>query len=235
MITGGSSGIGLVMAVRFLRMGNQVIITSRNQNKLDQVKSLYPELDVFACDLTNQQAMEQLVAFVQEKYPGLNVLINNAGVQYNYQFRDETNLSNKIENEVATNLIAPMKLTALLLPVLLKKKGAIINVSSALLLSPKKSASVYCATKSGIHTFTKALRYQLENTGIQVFEIIPPLVETPMTESRGKSKISPEELVDEFIRNFQRDKLESYIGKSKYLKLINRLAPALADKVMKNA
>ncbi len=176
-----------------------------------------------------------MVVFIEQKYPDLNILINNAAVQYNYLFLDEQNLVDKIDYEVTTNLIAPIKLTSLLLPILINKKNsAIINVSSGLFIAPKKSASVYCATKSAIHSFTKTLRYQLEDKNVKVFEIIPPLVETPMTEGRGKSKISTEQLVDEFLQNFKTDKLESYIGKAKLLKLISNLFPKLADKIMKN-
>jgi uncharacterized oxidoreductase len=114
------------------------------------------------------------------------------------------------------------------------KNSAVVNVSSGLFIAPKKSASVYCATKSAIHSFSKTLRYQLEESGIKVFEIIPALIATPMTEGRGKSKLSPEQLTEEFIRNFKSDKVESYIGKTRLLKFINRLSPKLADKIMKN-
>ena len=121
------------------------------------------------------------------------------------------------------------------MPLLLKNNNsALVNVSSGLFIAPKKSASVYCATKSAIHSFTKTLRYQLENTNTKVFEIIPALVETPMTAGRGKSKITTEQLTDEFFRNFKADKFESYIGKTKLLKLINRLSPKLADRIIKN-
>ncbi|MCG6191296.1 SDR family NAD(P)-dependent oxidoreductase [Maribellus maritimus] len=145
------------------------------------------------------------------------------------------NLTNKIDYEISANLTAPVKLSRLLLPVLMKSKNnAIVNISSRLFIAPKKSASVYCETKSAIHSFTKTLRYQLENTGTKVFEIIPALVETPMTAGRGKSKISPEQLTDEFMRNFKADKFESYIGKTKLLKLLNRLSPKFTDKTMKN-
>lgn len=236
LITGGSSGIRLAMAVRFLGMGNRVLITGRDQDKLDQVKKCYPEMEVFVCDLTDQGALEQLAVLVRHKYLELNILVNNAGVQYNYEFLTGGQLSGKIEYEIATNLLAPVKLTSLLLPLLLKNvHSAIVNVSSALFLAPKKSASVYCATKAGIHSFTKTLRCQLADTGIKVFEIIPPLVETPMTEGRGKSKITTDQLVDEFFQDFQRDKFESYIGKSKYLKLLARLAPGFAEKLMQSA
>jgi uncharacterized oxidoreductase len=121
------------------------------------------------------------------------------------------------------------------LPVLLRNENsAIVNVSSGLAISPKKSAPVYCATKAAIHNFTKAFRYQMEGTNVKVFEILPPIVETPMTEGRGKNKISSEELVNEFMNDFKKNKEESYIGKSKLLKFINRISPKLSDRILKN-
>jgi short-subunit dehydrogenase involved in D-alanine esterification of teichoic acids len=78
------------------------------------------------------------------------------------------------------------------------------------------------------------LRYQLEATNVKVFEIIPPLVSTEMTAGRGKGKISPDQLVNEFVRGFERDRYEILIGKIKLLHLIQRISPSLADKLLKN-
>lgn len=235
LITGGSSGIGLALAKRFLSLNNTVIITGRDEKKLTQLKNEIPNLITFAGDLTNEASFNALVLFIKEHYPTLNVLINNAAVQYNYHFLDEKDALQKIENEIAINLSVPIKLTTSLLPLLLQNKnGAVINVSSGLFIAPKKSASVYCATKSAIHSFTKTLRYQLESTDIKVFELIPALVDTPMTAGRGKSKITAEQLVDEFIKDLKNNRYESYIGKTKLLKFINRISPKLADKIMKN-
>ncbi|MGL4631739.1 MAG: SDR family NAD(P)-dependent oxidoreductase [Leadbetterella sp.] len=139
-----------------------------------------------------------------------------------------------MDYEVSANLISTIKLSGLLLPLLLKNQNAaIINVSSGLAISPKKSAPVYCSTKAAIHNFSKAFRYQMEGTTLKVFEIIPPIVATPMTEGRGKNKINPEELVKEFIRDFKNNKEESYIGKSKLLKIISRVLPKLSDRILK--
>lgn len=235
LITGGSSGIGLALAKRFIQLKNKVIITGRDKAKLEQVKSECPGIIIFACDLANADSLDELVLFTEQEHADLNILVNNAAVQYNYNFIEETELIYKIDYEVTANFTAPVKLTALLLPLLLKNKNsAVINVSSGLMIAPKKSASVYCATKSAIHSFSKTLRYQMAEQGIRVFEIIPPLVETPMTAGRGRSKISPDKLVDEFIRNFKKNKSESYIGKSKILKLISRISPSIAGSIMKN-
>jgi uncharacterized oxidoreductase len=234
LITGGSSGIGFALAKRFLELKNKVIITGRDTAKLEQIKNDFPEIITFAGDLTDKSSLDELVLFIEQHHSDLSILINNAAVQYNYNFTDEPGLTCKVDYEVSANLTAPVKLTGLLLPLLLKNKNsAIVNVSSGLFIAPKKSASVYCATKSGIHSFSKTLRYQLENTDTKVFEIIPSLIDTPMTSGRGKSKIAPEQLTDEFLRNFKADKFESYIGKTKLLKLVNRLSPRLADEIMK--
>jgi uncharacterized oxidoreductase len=235
LITGGSSGIGLEMALHFHSLGNKVIVTGRTEEKLNEINNHYPDLITFRADLTIHTHLQQLAAFIKEHHSGLNILVNNAAVQYNYLFTEETDFLEKVDYETTANFTAPVKLTALLLPVLQKNRPAsIINVSSGLAIAPKKSAAVYCATKAAIHRFTQALRYQLANSGIHVFELIPPLVDTPMTKGRGKSKISSQKLVQEFLRGFEKDKFEMYIGKSKLLWLINRISPAIAERIMKN-
>ena len=235
LITGGSSGIGLALVKTFYALNNKIIIAARDIEKLNEVKKQFPKLDIFECDLTKQSDIDALIVFIEQNYPNLNMLFNNAAIQYNYDFLTEQNITNKVDYEISANLTSTIKLCGLLLPTLLKNENAaIVNISSGLALAPKKSAPVYCGTKAAIHNFTKAFRYQMEATNLKVFEIIPPLVQTPMTEGRGKNKITPEQLVEEFIKNFKKNKLESYISKSKLLKLISRLWPKLADRILKN-
>ncbi len=235
LITGGSSGIGLALLKTFYELGNKVIIVARNSKKLNEVKKQFHEIEIFECDLTKQSDLDELVVYIEQNYQNLNMLFNNAAIQYNYDFLTEQNITNKVDYEVSANLTSTIKLCGLLLPTLLKNENsAIVNVSSGLAISPKKSAPVYCATKSAIHNFTKAFRYQMEDTNLKVFEILPPLVETPMTEGRGKNKLTPEKLVIEFVNDFKNNKYESYIGKSKLLKLISRISPKFADRILKN-
>ncbi len=235
LITGGSSGIGLAILKSFYQLGNKIIIVARDIDKLKEVQIQFPEIAIFQCDLTNQNDIDGLIVFIEQNYSNLNMLFNNAAIQYNYDFLTEQNIVNKIDYEVSANLTSTIKLCGLLLPVLLKNENsAIVNVSSGLAISPKKSAPVYCASKAAIHNFTKAFRYQMEGINLKVFEILPPIVETPMTEGRGKNKISPEELVNEFMNDFKKNKEESYIGKSKLLKFINRILPKISDRILKN-
>lgn len=230
LITGGSAGIGLALAKRFLQADNRVIITGRDTNKLLQVKTNYPQIMTEVADSACEADLRNLV----EKHGDINVLVNNAGVQFNYVFSKEKNASDLIQTEFNTNLIGPVLLIQHFLPKLLQKKeAAIVNVSSGLGLVPKESAPVYCASKAGLHIFSKALRYQLESTNIKLFEIIPPLVDTQMTQGRGRGKIAPEKLVEEFWANFINDRYEMYIGKVKLLNLINRVSPKIAVKIMR--
>lgn len=234
VLTGGTSGIGLELLGQ-LYDGNKIIVTSSSQSNIDKLQKNFPKVTGIVCNLGDTTSVKTFIDKCLSEFSDINILINNAGIQNNYLFPDEKNGYEKISNEITINFISPMLLIYGLLPILINKKSsAIINVSSGLAFAPKKSAPIYCGTKAAIHNTTKALRYQLENSTVKVFEIIPPLVETPMTEGRGKGKITPKQLVDEFIRNFKNDKFESNIGKTKLLRLIQRISPSLADRILKN-
>lgn len=235
LITGGSSGIGFALAKRLVEKGNKVIIASSNRDRLDQAVRACPALIAYPCNLQNPDEITAFTRDIVLAHPDLNILINNAGIQLNYDFLRESNIHDHIHREIQINLTSTLQLSSSFLAHLTQQsQAAIVNVSSGLGLAPKKSAPVYCATKAAIHLFTKGLRYQLEATNVKVFEIIPPLVSTPMTEGRGKGKISPDQLVDEFIRGFERDRYEIRIGKVKLLSLIQRISPTLADRILKN-
>lgn len=231
LITGGTSGIGLALAKRFLMADNNVVVTGTNAQKAEAVKHDLPALTVELADMHDRQALEKLVY----RYPDVNILINNAGVQYNYNFADPAIAPAQISTELDINLLSHLYLTKLFLPQLLSHRtAAIINVSSGLGIVPKQSAPVYCASKAAIHSFTKALRWQLEGTSVRVFEIIPPLVDTAMTQGRGRGKITTKTLVQEFWRDFSNDRYEMRIGKTKLLFVLQRLMPSLAERIMRS-
>ena len=236
LLTGGTSGIGKALLKRFLQEGNKLIVTSRHTQNLEQLQIEYPQVNTIQCDLSDASSVKNLIERVHFEYKDLNILVNNAGIQYNDQWLQRNNhVPQHIETEIRVNLISPLHLTYGLLPLLENKAdSAIINVSSALAFVPKRSAPVYCGTKAGLHISTKALRYQLENSTVKVFEIIPPLVDTPMTTGRGQGKITPDQLVDEFMKSFRKDRYEINIGKTKWLRLIQRLTPKGADGILKN-
>lgn len=235
LITGATSGIGFALATRFADLNNAVIAVGRNATQLATLAAYSDRIVPIAADLTLAADRDRLVMQVEQQFPSLNVLINNAGVQYNYEFAESSRHLDRISDEITLNLTAPLLLSSMLLPLLLTQpEAALVNVSSSLGLVPKQSAPVYCGTKAGIHLFTKALRYQLAQSQVQVMEVIPPLVDTPMTAGRGGSKIKTEQFVDEFLRGFARNRREINVGKVGLLRLIQRISPALADRILQN-
>lgn len=234
LLTGATSGIGEAMLGKFLSRNNQIIAVGRNEQKLQHYNRMDARVIPFACDLSKREELLRLQRFVETGHPDVNVLVNNAGIQENYSFSDEKSLEmrlEQIEREINTNLTAPIQLVGMVLPVLRKNHNpVIVNVTSALGLVPKNNAAVYSGTKGGLHLFTRVLRAQLHD--VRVVELIPSLVDTPMTTGRGTGKISPEELVEEFVRKFEKGMPEIRIGKVKILRLINRLSPALASKII---
>jgi uncharacterized oxidoreductase len=140
------------------------------------------------------------IASVVEKltadFPALNVLINNAGIMRPEQIQQGKTAD--AEAIINTNLLGPIRITAALMPHLLKQPSAtIINVSSGLAFVPLAATPTYCATKAAIHSYTESLRYQLQGTSIKVLEIIPPWV---ATELMGQKPTDPRAMpLDTFI------------------------------------
>lgn len=234
LITGATSGIGRALVEKFCQLDNQIIAVGRSEIRLEELTQFDSRITSFKCDISSPSELDRLVAFIKQEHKDINVLINNAGIQYNCNFLDETYTLQDIENEISTNLTAPLKLIASLLPLLhTNPDSAIVNISSGLAIVPKAKSAVYCGTKAAIHIFSKSLRYQLDK--VKVFEIIPPLVDTEMTKGRGKGKISPQRLVDEFIQAFKKNRYEVNIHKVKLLRIINRISPKIADTIMKRA
>lgn len=230
LITGGSSGIGLALVKQFVKHGNAVIITGRDVEKLAEVQAALPMIQTERVNMTDATALRALAT----RHASANILVNNAAIQDNYDFGDSGISLDRIDVEIDTNFRGPLVLTKLMLPhLLLHPSAAIVNVSSGLGFVPKQTAPVYCGTKAAIHIFTKALRWQLETSDIKVFELIPPLVATPMTERRGRGKIAPKAVADAFWTGFQRNQWDIPVGKTRLLLWLQRLVPQMADRIMR--
>ncbi len=229
LITGGATGIGFALAEKFHASGNRVIIVGRSEAALAEARSALQGIETCAADISKAEDRARLTVM----YPDVSVLINNAGIQNTSPVANST--PEALELELNINFLAPVLLSRAFLPMLLQQPAAaIINVTSGLAIVPKESAAVYCATKAALHSFSKTLRWQLEATNVRVFEVLPPLVDTAMTAGRGKGKISCAQLAEKFWKEFQADRYEMLIGKSKLLSLINRIAPSIAERIMRH-
>jgi uncharacterized oxidoreductase len=179
LVTGGASGIGLALAQRFLQAGSTVIACGRSRERLEEARAKHPDLKIHVCDLSKEKQREKLFAWTTKEFPKLNVLLNNAGIQRRVRILGEA--WSATHEEIAVNFEAPVHLTALFLPHLMKQeRSTILNVTSGLAFSPMASAPIYCATKAAMHSFTLSLRHLLAGTPVQVIEIIPPAVNTDL-------------------------------------------------------
>lgn len=240
LVTGGSAGIGLSLARKFYQQNNRVIICGRSLERLAQVKAEMKEINTIQCDLTKNDDIRNLVSIIKTEFPDLSLLVNNAGVQLNYKFTKvelEQTLKD-IDWEIQVNFNSMVKLITLCLPLLKRQEeSGIVNVSSGLALTPKASAPVYCGTKAAVHIFSQSLRYQMEDDApnVAVFEAILPIVDTDMTRGRGKGKISPDQVADEVIKALSKNNYEINVGKVKLLVWINRFAPWLAKRILRDS
>jgi uncharacterized oxidoreductase len=219
LITGGSSGIGYAMAEAFLAAGSTVIACARSQQRLIDAQRKHPDLHVRVCDVADDKARKDLAAFVADRFPKLNVLVNNAGVQRDIDLTNGVGEFLAGENEIRVNLEAPIVLSALLIPLLARNpQPALINVSSGLGFVPMAHMPVYCASKAGMHAFSMAMRVQLRKLGVKVFEIVPPMVDTALNPA-GRAKrgghgagLGPEEFVAAAMRGLENDTPEIGYG-----------------------
>jgi uncharacterized oxidoreductase len=220
LITGGATGIGLELAEAFVKTGNEVIVCARTEDNLKQAKERVPQLHVKQCDVSKEADREALYAWAVSNFKGLNVLVNNAGIQRMIDFKKGTedlmkHRSADGEDEIEVNFRALVYMTALFTPHLMKQKeAAIMNVSSGLAFYPMPMMPVYCATKAAVHTFSLTLRQQLEGTSVKVFELIPPMVDTNLDKGARKARgqtyfgITAAELIPPTMKAFETDEYE---------------------------
>jgi len=229
LITGGSAGIGVAFALKFLELGNQVIVTGRRQSALDELKAKYPKLHTVQSDVADPAQIAFLAKRVKAGYPKLDVLMNNAGVMLHKNLKAPAADLDGLMTEVNINVGGMIRMTSAFIDILTANKGTVINVSSALAFVPLPSAPIYCATKSAVHSYTQSLRFQLEETGVEVIELMPPAVKTALTadlpEGDGVTLITTDELIKQSFAALKAGKVEIRPGQANLLALMRRLAP----------
>lgn len=242
LITGGSSGIGLEFAKQLSAKKNTVLITGRNQAKLDAAKKILPDLVTFKSDASNPEDIAKLAGLVTSSFPDLNVLINNAGVMRSTNFYRPNSDLKSLTEEVTTNLNGPIWMSHQFIPHLAaQKSAAIINVSSLLGISPLPLAPVYSATKAGLRSFTICLREQLRHTSIKVFDLAPPATQTDMVEVFEEADLkdfklmNAATLVRTAILSMEKDQFEIRPGQTGQVHYLQKFAPGILLKVMRKS
>jgi uncharacterized oxidoreductase len=185
-------------------------------------------------DVSDEQDVEQLVATLEKEFPSLNVVINNAGYASYYNLDANAGAYEKASNEMLTNYLSIIRLNEKLLPLLSKQKEtAIVNVSSIVAFSPSHRLSTYAASKAALHSYTQSLRFTLKDTGIKVFELMPPLVNTDFSqEIGGENGIPPSQVAYELFEALENDAYEIHVGQTADLYRLFLSSPAEAFKTM---
>jgi uncharacterized oxidoreductase len=219
LITGGAMGIGYAFAESFLKAGNEVIICGRREERLLEAQKKHPEFHIRVCDVADEADRNSLLEWATSNFSKLNILVNNAGVQRDIDFTKGVSEFLSGENEIRINLEATIVLSGLFIPYLTgKKEASIINVSSGLGFIPAARMPVYSASKAGVHAFSMALRQQLIKSGIKVYEVVPPAVESELNPEgrakRGNFKVDlmPGEFVTAIIEGFKNEVFEIGYG-----------------------
>lgn len=203
-ITGGGSGIGRGLAEAFHKLGNTVIISGRRKERLQETLDANPGMVAIELDITDPASVEAAAAKLIAEHPGLNVLINNAGVMLldeAYGPVDDALAVTTIE----TNLLGPIRMSSALVEHLKTKPNAVIaNVSSVLGFVPMAATAVYSSTKAALHSYTLSQRYLLKPHGISLIEIAPPWVRTELLNSTEEERAIPlEQFITEAMRQLE--------------------------------
>lgn len=185
LITGATSGIGEACARKFAEGGYQLIITGRNEQKLNQLKDeLDTEVLTLRYDVRDRMATEAAVKSIPEGWTDIDVLINNAGLALGLEPEYEGDMDDW-ETMIDTNIKGLLTMTRLIVPGMVERnRGHVINIGSVAGDAAYAGGNVYCATKSAVKAITDGLRIDVAHTAVRVTNLKPGLVETRFSNVR---------------------------------------------------
>lgn len=181
IVTGGGSGIGLAIAMRFVQEKITTIIVGRDQQKLDAAKAQMGELCItISCDLTDLSAIPPLVQRIEQEHGQVDILVNNAGINLKKELVDVTD--EEFQRILLTNVTAVFAISREVAKLMISKgKGAIINISSMASQYGLPKVVAYSASKTAIEGMTRAMAADLSPKGIRVNCIAPGFIATEMS------------------------------------------------------
>ena len=206
LVTGGGSGIGREMARWWHAHGNTVVVAGRTLSSLEETTDGAENFHAMSFDVGDKADIARFAAEVTERFPSLNVLVNNAGILKYEDITAARDLTDA-ESTIATNLLGPIRLTdALIAQLQSQSDAAIVNVTSGLAFVPMPAASTYSATKAALHSYTMSLRAKLADS-IEVIEVAPPAVQTNLTpgQSTREGYMPLADFIEETMAQFEGD------------------------------
>ena len=244
LLTGGSRGIGPIIAEYLADQGSVVAIAARSKSNLQEIASHLCKkghtISVFAVDLKDSSQREQLVTDVMKEFGTIDILINNAGLETEGAY---TELSwRSIQENIDVNLVAPMALAHLILPVILNNKaGHIVNIASIAAKSGSPYAAAYSGTKAGLAEWSRALRLELTGTGVHISTIFPGYIREvgmfakfAMVPPWIIGSCSPYQAANAVVNAIKKTRKEIIVNSRplRYSFMINDLSPQLGDWLM---
>ena len=180
-ITGATAGIGAATARALVGDGWRVVGTGRRSERLDALGAELGERFLgIVSDMRDPDDLQRVVGELPGAFRGVDLLVNNAGLAPPMSDLQDAE-QDRLSNAIATNVEGLVALTRALLPTLIERKGAIVNLSSVAATYPYRGGAVYAGTKAFVRQFSLGLRCDLQGTGVRVTSIEPGMVETEFT------------------------------------------------------
>jgi len=253
IITGASEGIGRALSLKFAEQKAKIVISARNEDRLNKLKNEIESLGASALvvptDVTDKDACNNLIEHTVDEYGTIDVLVNNAGRTMWTPFKDIKDLS-IFKQLMDLNYLGCVYCTYYALPYLKKSKGQIVGVSSLAGLNGVPSRTAYSASKHAMFGFFDSLRIELKDTGVSTTMIAPdfviseihrraldglgnPLGKSPLQESKVMTAEECAQLIIQAVQNRDRLLITSLRGKlGRWMKLI---IPSIVDKIAAKA
>ncbi|TXS04780.1 SDR family oxidoreductase [Streptomyces sp. col6] len=188
-ITGAGTGIGRATARAFAVEGAHVVAIGRRPEPLEETATGHERITPLAADVTAEGEPDRIIRTMLETYGRLDVLVNNAGIVRSGALGTLT--PEMITAQLATNLVAPILLSQVALPLLETSGGVIVNVSTSVGQRAWPGSSVYAATKTALELLTRSWAVELAPRGVRVVAVAPGAIDTPIGEHQG---LTPERM-----------------------------------------
>ncbi|MBP7338623.1 SDR family NAD(P)-dependent oxidoreductase [Niveispirillum sp.] len=232
IVSGGSSGIGRAFVEALLDQDYVVYACGRDPSRLDRLADACPDVRAITCDVTDRSAVRRFAASVARERDGIDLLISNAGGSREVDLRVMDRCPD-LTSEMRVNFEGAVNLIAEFLPLLKRAApSALVVVGSGYGLVPSPRVPLYSASKAALHSLATTLRHDLKPLGITVTEVCPPVVDTPSVRHRQVAKMPPERVVAQTLKAASKGVATIYPGKARFLPLLNRLAPSLAQRIV---
>ena len=214
LITGATSGIGLATAKKLANKKNQLILCGRRQHKLDEISNEISKITnvlTLRFDVSNKEEVNKVLENLPKEFSSIDILINNAGNAHGLDTIQDGSLDDW-DNMIDSNVKGLLYVSRVIIPKMIENQnGHIINIGSLAGREVYEKGNIYCATKHAVNAISKAMRIDLNKTGIKVSEINPGLVETDFSNVRFKGDSDRAEKVYQGYKALQADDIADII------------------------